>query len=125
MNYIPNLGIILSIAPPALLALLKFGWTRMLIVIVGYIATNTFIENILKPRMLGADLNISPLVVLVSLIGWGYILGPAGTILAVPLTIIAIKLGLENAEGMRWLAVLMAANPPPKEEPPADQFYPE
>ncbi|MBS3750611.1 MAG: AI-2E family transporter [Anaerolineales bacterium] len=47
-------------SPPALLALLKFGWTRMLIVIIGYIATNTFIENILKPRMLGADLNISP-----------------------------------------------------------------
>lgn len=125
MNYIPNLGIILSIVPPALLALLKFGWTRMLIVIVGYIATNTFIENILKPRMLGADLNISPLVVLISLIGWGYILGPAGTILAVPLTIIAIELVLENVEGMRWLGVLMAANPPPLEDPPADQSDPE
>lgn len=121
MNYIPNLGIILSIVPPALLALVEFGWVRMLVVIGGYIATNALIENILKPRMLGTDLNISPLVVLISLIGWGYILGPAGTILAVPLTIIAIKLVLERAESMRWLEVLMSANPPPPEDYPADQ----
>lgn len=113
MNYIPNIGIYLSIVPPALLALLKFGWTPMLIVIVGYTAINIFIENILKPRLLGEDLNISPLVVIISLIIWGFILGPAGTVLAVPLTIIAVKVLTENSDSARWLAVLISANPPP------------
>lgn len=115
MNYIPNLGIVLSIIPPALLALLEFGWSQMLIVIIGYVVINIFIENILKPRVLGEDLNISPLFVIISLVAWGYVLGPAGTILAVPLTLIATKLILENSEETRWMAVLMSANPQPLE----------
>jgi len=115
MNYIPNLGIVLSIIPPALLALLEFGWSQMLIVIIGFVVINIFIENILKPRVLGEDLNISPLFVIISLVAWGYVLGPAGTILAVPLTLIATKLILENSEETRWMAVLMSANPPPIE----------
>ncbi|MFO7945158.1 MAG: AI-2E family transporter [Anaerolineales bacterium] len=121
MNYIPNLGIVLSIIPPATLALLKFGWTQMLFVIIGFIVINTLIENILRPRMLGHDLNMSPLFVLVSLVFWGYILGPAGTILAVPLTLITIKLLLENSEETRWLAVLMSAHPEQIQETNSDQ----
>ena len=121
MNYIPNLGIIISIIPPALLALLEFGWSQMLIVIIGYIIINTFIENILKPRVLGEDLNISPLFVLLSLVAWGYVLGPAGTILAVPLTLIATKLILENSEETRWMAILMTANIGPESVIDTDQ----
>lgn len=116
MNYIPNIGIIVSIVPPALLALLKFGWGQMLIVIMVYVLINGFIENILKPRLLGQDLNMSPLVVLISLVVWGYILGPAGTILAVPLTLIGTKLVLENSKRTRWLAVLISAHPEPIEQ---------
>ncbi len=110
MNYIPNLGVIISIIPPALLALLEFGWGQLLIVVIGYVLINIFIENILKPRVLGEDLNISPLFVIISLVAWGYILGPAGTILAVPLTLITTKLVLENSEETRWMAVLMTAS---------------
>lgn len=110
MNYIPNLGVDISIIPPALLALLEFGWGQLLIVVIGYVVINIFIENILKPRMLGEDLNISPLFVIISLVAWGYILGPAGTILAVPLTLIATKLVLENSEETQWMAVLITAS---------------
>jgi len=111
MNYIPNLGILLSIIPPAILALLEFGWQKALIVVIGFWLTNTIVENILKPRVIGQDLNISPLFTLISLVLWSFILGPVGTILAVPLTLIATKLLLENSYETRWLAVLMTAKP--------------
>ena len=111
MNYIPNLGILLSIIPPTILALLEFGWQRALIVAIGFWLTNMIIENILKPGVMGQDLNISPLFIMISLVLWSFILGPMGTILAVPLTLIATKLLLENSYETRWLAVLMTANP--------------
>jgi len=110
MNYIPNLGIWLSILPPAILTLLEFGWQRAVIVIIGFWLTNVVIENILKPRVMGEDLNISPLFIMISLVVWTFVLGPMGSILAVPLTLITTKLLLENSEETRWLAVLMTAN---------------
>ena len=111
MNYIPNLGILLSIIPPAILALLEFGWQRALIVVVGFWLMNMVIENILKPKVMGEDLNISPLFIMISLVLWSFVLGPVGTILAVPLTLIATKLLLETSYETRWLAVLMTVNP--------------
>ena len=113
MNYIPNLGIWLSIIPPSILALLEFGWQRALVIVIGFWLTNVVIENILKPRVMGEDLNISPLFIMISLVLWTFVLGPMGTILAVPLTLIATKLLLETSEETRWLAVLMTANTSP------------
>jgi len=110
MNYIPSLGIIISFVPPAVLALLEFGWQRALIVGGGFILINFVIENILKPRVMGEGLNISPLFIMLSLVLWTFVLGPIGTILAVPLTLIATKLLLESSEEMQWLSVLMTSD---------------
>lgn len=111
MNYIPNVGIFISIIPPATVAFLEFGWQAALIVVIGFQVTNIIVENIIKPRVMGEELNISPLFIFLSLVLWSFVLGPIGTILAVPLTLIATKLVLETSDEVRWLAVLMTARP--------------
>jgi len=119
MNFIPSVGIIISVIPPVILALLEFGWQAALISGLGVILINFTIENIVKPRVMEEDLNISPLFILISLVLWAFVLGPVGTILAVPLTLIATKLLLEVSDETRWLAVLITANPRPKRVPAA------
>jgi len=114
MNFIPSVGIIISFIPPTILALLEFGWQSAIISAVGIIVINFVIENVVKPRIMEEDLNISPLFVLISLTLWTYVLGAIGTILAVPLTLIATKMLLEVSDETQWLAILITANPRPK-----------
>jgi AI-2 transport protein TqsA len=91
-NYIPTLGIILSIIPPLILALLKSGWQTMLMVIVGMLVINAIVERVLAPRMMKSGLDLSPTLLILSLIFWSWVLGGAGAILAVPLTIALKKI---------------------------------
>ena len=116
MNFIPSVGIVISVIPPVILALLEFGWQTALFSAVGIILINFIIENVIKPRVMEENLNISPLFVMISLVLWTFVLGPIGTILAVPLTLIATKLLLEASEETRWLAILTTANPRPKSD---------
>jgi len=116
MNFIPGVGIIISVIPPTILALLKHDWQSALVVGSGIILFNFGIENILKPRIMEEDLNISPLFVMISLTLWTFVLGPVGTILAVPLTLFATKMLLEVSDETQWLAILITANPRPKRE---------
>jgi len=111
MNFIPSVGIIISFIPPTVLALLEFGWQSAVATAAGIIIINFVIENVVKPRIMEEDLNISPLFVLISLTLWSYVLGPIGTILAVPLTLIATKMLLEVSDETQWLAILITANP--------------
>jgi len=92
LNFIPNFGFILSVVPPALLALLEFGPGRAAIVVVGFILVNAVVENVLKPRFIGQELELSALQVLLSLLFWSWVLGAIGAIVAVPLTIVVKRL---------------------------------
>lgn len=87
MNFVPNVGIILSIIPPALLTLLEYNGQRALVVVAGYIAVNFVIDNIIKPKFMADELDVSPLTGLLSLIVWTFLLGPTGALLAIPLTL--------------------------------------
>lgn len=91
-GFIPNIGFILSVVPPALIALLEFGWIHCVIVVVGFIVINTIVDNIVKPRFLGKEFNISILMVFLSLLFWGWVLGPIGAILGVPMTMAVKKI---------------------------------
>ena len=95
-NFIPNFGIIMSVIPPAVIALLAHGWVRALLVIVGYVILNFIAENVIKPRTMKARLDISPLLTILSVIFWSWVLGVPGTILAVPLTMALQKLVKEQ-----------------------------
>lgn len=108
-NYIPNIGSIIAAIPPILLTIVQFGFLKSLWVLVGYIVINTIMGNILEPKFMGKGLGLSTLVVFLSLIFWGWLLGPIGMLLSVPLTI-TIKIALESSEETKWLAILLGSD---------------
>jgi len=97
LAYVPNVGIILSVIPPVILTLLELGWQRALIVLAGFLVLNFVVDNLIKPRVMQSGLDVPPLVGLLSLVVWAYLLGPMGAILALPLTI-ALRRVLQDAD---------------------------
>jgi len=113
-NYIPNIGSILAAVPAVILALVQYGLSSALTAAAGYAAINIVIGNVVEPRVMGKGLGLSTLVVFISLVFWGWLLGPVGMLLSVPLTMI-VKIVMESFEETRWLSVLLGSNPePPK-----------
>lgn len=110
LNYIPSLGSILASIPAMALALVQVGPGHALLVGLGYLVINLVFGNFVEPHLMGRQLGISTLVVFLSLIFWGWVWGPVGMLLAVPLTMI-LKIFLEHTEDFRWLAQLISANP--------------
>jgi len=90
-SFIPSIGFILSVIPPAFIALMQSGPTASLIVLVGFILINGIVENVLRPRFMGKELDISLTTIFLSLIFWTWLLGAMGAVLAIPLTIAVIK----------------------------------
>ena len=111
MNFVPNIGIILSLVPPVILTMLEFGWQRALVILAGYVVLNFIVDNLIKPRFMQSGLDVPPLLGLLSLVIWGYLLGAPGALLAVPLTI----------AGRRVLQDVSRAPSPIAAEPPASQ----
>ncbi len=107
LNYIPNIGSVLAAIPPIIQVLAFSGFYDALILLVGYLLVNLVFGNILEPRMMGRGLGLSTLVVFLSLIFWGWLLGPVGMLLSVPLTII-VKIALEQTAGGQSIAVLLS-----------------
>lgn len=107
MNFIPNIGSLIAAGPPMFLATVQLGWPGLLISGLGFGAINAVIGNLLEPRLMGRSLDLSTLVVFISLVFWGWLLGPVGALLAVPLTVV-VKIGLELYPKSRWLAVLLS-----------------
>lgn len=106
-NYVPNIGSIIAAVPAVLISLIQLGVTEALLVLLLYVSVNTFFGNVVEPRYMGRSLGLSTLVVFLSLIVWGWVLGPVGMLLSVPLTMVA-KIALENRESTRWLAILLS-----------------
>jgi len=107
-NYVPTVGSIIAAVPPALLALIQLGVFSSFLTVAGYFVINISIGSILEPRLLGHGLGLSTLVVFVSLLFWGWVFGPVGLVLSVPLTM-TIKIALSNSESGKWISTLMDA----------------
>ena len=107
LNYIPNIGSIIAAVPPMTLAILQLGIGEVGLIGLGYVLINMVMGNMVEPRYLGKGLGLSTLVVFLSLIFWGWLLGTVGMLLSVPLTMI-LKIGLESSPEGRWLAVLLS-----------------
>jgi len=105
-NYIPSIGSIVAALPPVVLALVQLGPIPALIIAAGYIAANVTIGNVIEPRVLGRHLGLSPLVVILSLFFWGFVWGPTGMLLSVPMTVV-LKLLLEVSPGGNRVAVML------------------
>ena len=110
LNYIPNIGSIIAAVPAVLLALVSEGLATGIWAAIGYLIINTLIGNIVEPKYLGDKLGMSTLVVFLSLVFWGWVLGTIGMFLAVPLTMV-VKLAFEACDDTRWIAVLMGIGP--------------
>jgi AI-2 transport protein TqsA len=108
LNYIPNIGSILASIPPVLLAILEGGLGLALLVLAGYLVINLSIGNFIEPRVMGEGLGLSTLVVFLSLITWGWLLGPIGMLLSAPLTA-TVKIACEQKSPDHPLAVLLGS----------------
>lgn len=106
MNYIPTIGWVIGLVPPLLLGLFG-GLGKGLLVATGYIAIHVVLTNFVEPTLLGRKLGLSTLVVVLSLLFWGWVWGAIGMLLSVPLTMM-LKIALENTDDLRWMASLLA-----------------
>ena len=108
LNYVPTIGSIIAAVPAVLLALIQIGPGAAGATAMGFISINLVFGNFLEPRLMGYGVGISPLVVFVGLIAWGWIFGPVGMLLSVPLTM-TLKMALENDNRTRWVAILLGS----------------
>lgn len=106
MNFIPNVGSIIAAIPAVLLALVQLGLSEALLVASGYLAVNVVLGSLIEPRFMGRGLGLSPLVVFLSLVVWGWLFGVVGMLLSIPLTMI-VKIALEQTPSTQWIAVLL------------------
>jgi predicted PurR-regulated permease PerM len=116
LNFVPNIGSILASVPALLLALVQLGPSGALWSLLGYVLINVIMGNLIEPRFMGRGLGLSTLIVFISLVFWGWILGPVGMFLSVPLTMM-IKISLDSSDETRWIATLLG----PEVEPEAGQ----
>jgi AI-2 transport protein TqsA len=112
LNYIPNVGSIVAAVPGVLLALIQpgLGLGPAAAALAGYLVVNMVIGNLVEPWWMGRRLGLSPLVVFLSLVFWGFVWGPVGMIISVPLTMIA-RIVLEHWDESHWLVVLLGPAP--------------
>ncbi|HEY3277683.1 MAG TPA: AI-2E family transporter [Syntrophorhabdaceae bacterium] len=109
LNFVPNIGAVISALPAALLALVQLGVGHALLTILAFITVHIVIGNIIEPKITGKGLNLSTLVVFISLVFWGWVLGPIGMILSVPLTNL-LKIALESSEETTRYSVLLGSH---------------
>ena len=111
LNFVPTIGSIIAAVPALLLALLQVSPFMVSLIAIAYVVINLVVGNLLEPRWMGKDLNLSPLVVFLSLVFWGWVLGPVGMLLSIPLTIL-VKIGLERDPNTRWVGIMLGAGQP-------------
>jgi predicted PurR-regulated permease PerM len=108
LNYVPTIGSIIAAVPAVLLALVQLGPGEAGATALGFAGINVIFGNLLEPRLMGYGVGISPMIVFIGLVFWGWVFGPVGMLLSVPLTM-TLKLALESDERTRWVAILIGS----------------
>ena len=116
-NFIPYVGFVIGVTPPAVLALLIGGWPLMLIVIVAYILLNSLFTSLIQPYFVGDAVGVSITVTLVALVLWGWILGPLGAVLAIPMTLLCKALLVDADPRATWVNAIIGSGRPPRPAP--------
>ncbi len=114
-NYIPNIGFVLGLIPPVLIALLEGGVGPALAVIICYVAVNVVVQTLIQPRFTGDAVGITPTVAFLSLIFWAFVMGPLGALLAIPATLLVKALLVDHSPNAGWLAALIDSSPAKRE----------
>ena len=116
-NFIPNIGFVIGVIPPALLALLDSGVQSMVLVIVVFSVLNVTIQTFIQPRFVGATVGLSAEVTFLSLVVWTFLLGALGALLAVPMTLLVRAIFLDSDRRAGWVTPLIATSVDPEDEP--------
>ncbi len=106
LNYVPSIGSIIAAVPALMLTVVQLGPISALWVALGYLVVNIVVGNMIEPRFMGRGLGLSTLVVFLSLVFWGWVLGPVGMLLSVPLTM-TLKIALDSSQETRWMAIML------------------
>jgi AI-2 transport protein TqsA len=123
-NYIPNIGFVIGLVPPAILGLLEGGPGLMLAVIAVYSVINTIIQSVIQPKVVGDAVGLSTSLTFVSLVFWSWVLGPLGALLAIPLSLFVRALLVEADPGLAWLMPLISnRDPDAPEKPPKEKGH--
>ncbi len=118
LHYVPNIGALIAAVPAVFLALIQLGPGPAALAAAGYLAVDFILGNVVEPRLMGRRLGLSTLVVFLSLIFWGGLLGLIGVVLCIPLTM-TLKFACENNKSTRWIAVLLGPEMSPAQDPTA------
>ncbi|QQY16404.1 AI-2E family transporter [Cutibacterium avidum] len=110
-NYIPNIGFIIGVIPPALLALFGDGWVAALAVIIAYSVLNFVIQSIIQPKFAGDAVGLTPTMSFVSLLLWGWVFGALGTLIALPCSLLVKATLIDHDPGARWANALISSRP--------------
>lgn len=110
-NFIPNIGFIIGLVPPALLALLTGGWQLAVAVIVVYCVLNLVVQSLIQPRFVGGSVGLSATMTFVALLFWAWVLGPLGALLAIPMTLLVKAVMVDSDPRARWVDDLLGAEP--------------
>jgi AI-2 transport protein TqsA len=124
-NYIPNIGFILGLIPPALLGLLQGGPGTLLLVIVVYGVLNFVVQTVIQPKFVGETADISVTVTMLALVFWGWVLGPLGALLAIPLTLLTKAVFVDIDPATRWIDALITSKVVDPDEQPANRAKPQ
>ena len=107
-GFIPYIGYWISVLPPMILAFAQGGISMAIIVLLGYWFINGILSSVVAPRYFGKGMNVSPVLTLVAVLFWGWLLGPVGAVIGVPLTVLLKSIVLENYASTRWLAEVLS-----------------
>jgi AI-2 transport protein TqsA len=110
-NYVPNIGFILGVVPPALLGLLEGGWPELIAVVVTYSLLNFVVQTLIQPRFVGDSVGLSMTVTFIALLFWGWVMGALGALLAIPLTLLVKVMLVDLDPRGHWLDALLREEP--------------
>jgi predicted PurR-regulated permease PerM len=120
LHYIPNLGQVMAATPALLMALIQLGVGPAALAAAGYLVVGFTLGNVVEPRLMGRKLGLSTLVVFLSLIFWGSLLGPIGVVLCIPFTM-TLKSAFESSTSTRWIAILLGPENSTESFPPVSK----
>jgi predicted PurR-regulated permease PerM len=110
-NYIPNIGFVIGLIPPAVLALLEGGPGLMIAVIVVYCVINLILQSVIQPKFVGDAVGLSTSITFLSLVFWTFVMGPLGAILAIPLSLLAKAVLVDVDPNNAWMSALLTNHP--------------
>ncbi len=115
-GYIPTVGLVIGLVPPVIIALLEDGPVTALIVLIGYLVINNVIQSVIQPKFIGDAVGLNIATSFFSLVLWGFVLGPLGALLAIPMSLLARAVLTDTDPRHRWLGILSSDRPPPEAE---------